>query len=74
MDSHDSLPSSPPYETEPVDMEAAMEKLDLDSKDTHHKDRSHYVDQSEHVQNTMKAISHSAAVRAKEAMNLQNSE
>ena len=65
-DSHlDSLPSSPSCE---------VEKLDHDSKDTYHKDRSHYVDQSEHVQNTMKAISHSAAVRAKEAMNLQNSE
>ena len=74
-DSHrDSLPSSPPYEAEAVDMEAAMEKLDLDSKDTYHKDRSHYVDQSEHVQNTMKAISHSAAVRAKAALDLQNSE
>ena len=72
MDSHDSRPSSPPYESEPVDMEAAMERLDLDSKDTHHK--SNYVDESEHVKQTMKAISHSAAVRAKEAMNLQNCE
>ena len=72
MDSHDSRPSSPPYESDPVDMEAAMEKLDLDSKDTHHK--SNYVDEPEHVKQTMQAISHSAAVRAKEAMSLQNCE
>ena len=72
MDSHDSMPSSPPYESEPVDMEAAMERLEFDSKDTHNK--SNYVDESDHVKSTMRSISHSAAIRAKEAMNLQNSE
>ena len=55
-------------------MEDAMEKLDRDSKDPYHQERSHYIDQSEHVQNTMKAISQSAAVRAKAAHDLQNSE
>ena len=75
VDSHlDSSPSSPPCEMEAIDMEDAMEKLDRDSKDPYHKDRSHYIDQSEHVQNTMKAISQSAAVRAKAALDLQNSE
>ena len=59
---------------EAVDMEDAMEKLDRDSKDPYHQERSHYIDQSEHVQNTMKAISQSAAVRAKAAHDLQNSE
>ena len=59
---------------EAIDMEDAMEKLDRDSKDPYHQDRSHYIDQSEHVQNTMKAISQSAAVRAKAALDLQNSE
>ena len=65
----DSSPSSPPCEMEAIDMEDAMEKLDRDSKD-----RSHYIDQSEHVQNTMKSISQLAAVRAKAALDLQNSE
>ena len=59
---------------EAVDMEDAMEKLDRDSKDPYHQERSHYIDQSEHVQNTMKAISQSAAVQAKAAHDLQNSE
>ena len=59
---------------EAIDMEDAMMKLDHDSMDPHHKDRSHYVDQSEHVQNTLQAISQSAAVRAKAALNLQSSE
>ena len=70
----DSSPSSPPREMEAIDMEDAMMKLDHDSMDPHHKDRSHYIDQSEHVQNTMKAISQSAAVRAKAALDLQSSE
>ena len=70
----DSSPSSPPCDMEAVDMEDAMEKLDRDSKDPYHQERSHYIDQSEHVQNTMKAISQSAAVRAKAALDLQNSE
>ena len=74
-DSHlEFLPSSPPREMEAIDMEDAMKKLDHDSMDPHHKDRSHYIDQSEHVQNTMKAISQSAAVQAKAALDLQSSE
>ena len=59
---------------EAIDMEDAMEKLDRDSKDPYPQEGSHYIDQSEHVQKTMKAISQSAAVRAKAAHDLQNSE
>ena len=59
---------------EAIDMEDAMEKLDRDSKDPYPQEGSHYIDQSEHVQKTMKAISQSAAVRAKAAHDLQNVE
>ena len=59
---------------EAIDMEDAMEKLDHDSKDPYPQEGSHYIDQSEHVQKTMKAISQSAAVRAKAAHDLQNVE
>ena len=55
---------------EAIDMEDAMEKLNYGSKDPYHQGGSHYIDQSEHVQNTMKAISQSAAVRAKAAHDL----
>ena len=75
MDEHshfDSTPSSPPCEA--IDMEDAMEKLDLGSKDPNPQEGSHYIDQSEHVKKTMKAISESAAVRAKAAHDLQNVE
>ena len=59
---------------EAIDMEEAMEKLDLGSKDSNHQEGSHYIDQSEHMQKTMKAILESAAVRAKAAHDLQNAE
>ena len=59
---------------EAINMEDAMEKLDLGSKDPNPQEGSHYIDQSEHVQKTMKAISESAAVRAKVANDLQNAE
>ena len=55
-------------------MEDAMEKLDLGSKDPDSQEGSHYIDQSEHVKQTMKAISESAAVRAKAAHDLQRVE
>ena len=77
MDKHshpDSSPSSPPCDMEAIDMEDAMEKLDRDSKDPYPQEGSHYIDQSEHVQKTMKSISQSAAVRAKAAHDLQNDE
>ena len=59
---------------EAIDMEEAKEKLDRDSKDPYPQEGSHYIDQLEHVQKTMKAISRSAAVRAKAAHYLQNVE
>ena len=59
---------------EVIDMEDAMEKLDHGSKDPYHQGGSHYIDQLEHVQKTMKAISESAAVRAKAAHDLKNAE
>ena len=68
----DSTPSSPPCEA--IDMEDAMEKLDLSSKDPDSQEGSHYIDQSEHVKQTMKAISESATVRAKAAHDIQNVE
>ena len=74
MDKHshfDSSPLSPPCDMEAIDMEDAMEKLDLGSKDPDTQEGSHYIDPSEHVKQTMKAISESAAVRAKAAHKLQ---
>ena len=59
---------------EAIDMEDAMEKLDLGSKDPNPQEGSHYIDQPEHVKQTLRAISESAAVRAKAAHDLQNVE
>ena len=68
----DSTPSSPPCEA--VDMEDAMEMLDFSAKNPDTQEGSHYTDPSEHVKQTMKAISESAAVRAKAAHDLQRVE
>ena len=55
---------------EAIDMEDAMEKLDLGSKDPNTQEGSHYIDPFKHVKQTMKAISESAAIRAKAAHDL----
>ena len=59
---------------EAIDMEYAMEKLDLSSKDPDSQEGNHYIDQPEHVKQTLKAISESATVWAKAAHDLQNVE
>ena len=76
MDEHshfDSTPSSPP-DCEAIDMEDAMERLDFSAKHPDTQEGSHYTDPAKQVQETMKAISESAAVRAKAAYNLQRNE
>ena len=55
-------------------MEDAMEKLDIGSNNPNSQEGSHYIDQPEHVKQTLRAISESAAVRAKAAHDLQNVE
>ena len=75
MDKHshfDSTLSSPSCEA--VDMEDAMERLDFNAKHPDTRDGSHYTDLAIQVQQTMKAISQSAAVRAKAAHDLQRNE
>ena len=76
MDEHchfDSTPSSPPS-CDAVDMEDAMERLDFSAKHPDTQEGSHYTDPAEQVKQTMKAISESAAVRAKAAHDLQRNE
>ena len=76
MDEHshfNSTPSSPPN-CEAMDMEDAMERLDYSAKHPDTQEGSHYTDPAKQVQETMKAISESAAVRAKAAHNLQRNE
>ena len=76
MDEHsyfDSTLSSPPT-CKAVDMEDAMERLDFSAKHPDTQEGSHYTDPAKQVQDTMKAISESAAVRAKAAHDLQRNE
>ena len=76
MDKHshfDSTPSSPPS-CKAVDMEDAMERLEFNAKHPDTQDGSHYTDPAKKVEETMRAISESAAVRAKAAHNLQRNE
>ena len=76
MDKHshfDSIPSSPPS-CEAVNMEDAMERLDFSAKHPDTQEGSHYTDPAKQVQDTMKAISKSAAIRAKAAHDLQRNE
>ena len=69
----DSTPSSPPS-CEVVDMKDAMERLEFNAKHPDTQDRSQYTDPAKKVEETMRAISKSAAVRAKAAHNLQRNE
>ena len=52
-------------------MEVAMERLDFSAKHPDTQQGSHYTDPAKQVKETMKAISESAAVRAKAAHDLQ---
>ena len=75
MDEHshfDTTPSSP--SSEAVDMEDAMERLEFSSKAPDTQEESHYTNPAKQVQDTMKAISKSAAIRAKAAHELQRNE
>ena len=52
-------------------MEDAMERLELSAKTPDTQEESHYTNPTKQVQDTMKAISESAAIRAKAAHELQ---
>ena len=75
MDKHshfDTTPSSP--SSEAVDMEDAMERLEFSSKAPDTQEEIHYTYPAKQVQDTMKAISESASIRAKAAHELQRNE